>query len=365
MKRFLFIVIGLLLMTFGLPEARGVWQGTLDIDNKRAVPILYGAYGSCTSSGFIYSPRIVFTAAHVVYEGDDRKVKPTKVRNTLWVGYPGEVISTYSNRVVSEKIFTPANFEGRDLWNGGVTITRKNDFAVIVLSKPLPVDEKPVELLTPELHDTFIKNSERVSLTGYGYQNINDHGKCNEGRLPSSFTSTIITKNYQAGSQGWTTTLNSQVEGSKPNMCDGDSGSGYVKITESKYIYLGASGAGSYLNHNCENYLPYLGQTTTNGADPVYLYLDLIKQAEKYLQESEALAAAELKAKQESEALAAAELKAKQESEALAAAELKAKQEADKKASLLKKTTITCVKGKLTKKITTVKPKCPAGYKKK
>ena len=51
--------------------------------------------------------------------------------------------------------------------------------------------------------------------------------------------------------------------------------------------------------------------------------------------------------------------------EAKAAAELKAKQEADKKASLLKKTTITCVKGKLTKKITTVKPKCPAGYKKK
>jgi hypothetical protein len=28
-----------------------------------------------------------------------------------------------------------------------------------------------------------------------------------------------------------------------------------------------------------------------------------------------------------------------------------------------KKTTITCVKGKLTKKVTAVKPKCPAGYK--
>jgi hypothetical protein len=30
-----------------------------------------------------------------------------------------------------------------------------------------------------------------------------------------------------------------------------------------------------------------------------------------------------------------------------------------------KKTTITCVKGKLTKKVTAVGPKCPAGYKKK
>jgi hypothetical protein len=30
-----------------------------------------------------------------------------------------------------------------------------------------------------------------------------------------------------------------------------------------------------------------------------------------------------------------------------------------------KKTTITCVKGKLIKKVSAVKPKCPAGYKKK
>jgi hypothetical protein len=28
-----------------------------------------------------------------------------------------------------------------------------------------------------------------------------------------------------------------------------------------------------------------------------------------------------------------------------------------------KKTTITCVKGKLTKKVAAIKPKCPAGYK--
>ena len=30
-----------------------------------------------------------------------------------------------------------------------------------------------------------------------------------------------------------------------------------------------------------------------------------------------------------------------------------------------KKTTITCIKGKLSKKVTAVSPKCPAGYKKK
>jgi hypothetical protein len=92
----------------------------------------------------------------------------------------------------------------------------------------------------------------------------------------------------------------------------------------------------------------------------------------KAKQEAEAKAAAELKAKQEAEAKAAAELKAKQEAEAKAAlekaaAELKAKQEAEAKAALAakKKITITCVKGKLTKKVTAVKPTCPKGYKKK
>ena len=94
-------------------------------------------------------------------------------------------------------------------------------------------------------------------------------------------------------------------------------------------------------------------------------------------------AAAELKAKQDAEAKAAAdkaaadkaaaELKAKQDAEAKAAAELKSKQDADAKAAAdklakaaaQKKTTITCIKGKSTKKITAIKPVCPAGYKKK
>jgi hypothetical protein len=88
---------------------------------------------------------------------------------------------------------------------------------------------------------------------------------------------------------------------------------------------------------------------------------------------AEAKAAAELKAKQEAEAKAAAELKAKQEAEAKAAAELKAKQEAEaakiladakaKANSLTKKTSITCTKGKLIKKVTGINPKCPTGYK--
>jgi hypothetical protein len=78
--------------------------------------------------------------------------------------------------------------------------------------------------------------------------------------------------------------------------------------------------------------------------------------------DSQAKAAAELKAKQEAGAIAAAELKAKEEADAKAAAELKVKLEAAAKAAATKKSTITCLKGKLTKKVTAVEPKCPTGY---
>jgi hypothetical protein len=42
-----------------------------------------------------------------------------------------------------------------------------------------------------------------------------------------------------------------------------------------------------------------------------------------------------------------------------------AKDAAEARAGAMKKTTITCIKGKLTKKVTAISPKCPAGYKKK
>ena len=120
---------------------------------------------------------------------------------------------------------------------------------------------------------------------------------------------------------------------------------------------------------------------------PAYRFLDLIKTAEEivaedkrkeFLKAEEARLAAELKAKQEAEARAKveAEAKAKAEEEAKAKAEeearvkaeaeLKAKQEAEVKAAAeKKKTTITCIKGKLTKKVSAVNPKCPKGYTKR
>jgi hypothetical protein len=97
--------------------------------------------------------------------------------------------------------------------------------------------------------------------------------------------------------------------------------------------------------------------------------IQLIENSKKRKNEVEAALIAKVLAERQANSdaglKAAAELKAKQEAEAKAAADLKSKQDADAQAAAPKKSTITCIKGKLTKKVTAVKPKCPTGYKKK
>jgi hypothetical protein len=88
------------------------------------------------------------------------------------------------------------------------------------------------------------------------------------------------------------------------------------------YIYLGANGAGAKTNHNCGSYLPFMNDETIAGSWPVYLYLDLIKQAEDYVAANPYVAPVVEKS-------------------------------------------IKCVKGKKTKKITSANPKCPKGFKEK
>ena len=80
-----------------------------------------------------------------------------------------------------------------------------------------------------------------------------------------------------------------------------------------------------------------------------------------YYMSEEEFKVAVIKAEEEANAKAKAESDAKIKAEA----DAKIKAEADAKAALSKKVTITCVKGKLIKKVTNFSPKCPSGYKKK
>jgi hypothetical protein len=77
-----------------------------------------------------------------------------------------------------------------------------------------------------------------------------------------------------------------------------------------------------------------------------------------------------LAAKAAADALAKAEAEAKAKLEAIAKATAEEKAKADAKVlaaklAAAKKSTITCVKGKVVKKVTGTKPKCPSGFSKK
>jgi hypothetical protein len=158
------------------------------------------------------------------------------------------------------------------------------------------------------------------------------------------------------------------------HICDGDSGSVFFVEEDNVRYVLGTTGLGM-VNNNCPPPEKWYGFPSMSWIDPNSKLRDLLKTAEAIVAEDKkrefaaaevARLAAELKAKQEAEAKAAADLKAKQEAEARVAADkLAADKLAAAKLASMKKTTITCVKGKVTKKVTAVKPKCPTGYKKK
>jgi len=146
------------------------------------------------------------------------------------------------------------------------------------------------------------------------------------------------------------------------SVCDGDSGAGFfVEKSDTRY-YLGPVGGQQAGIPNCQSasWATFGVGGGISGITGTYKFLSLIKEAESLVVDDK-----QKDMKKVEEERLAAELKAKQEADerARVEAELKAKLEADAKAAALKKTTITCVKGKLTKKVTAVKPKCPSGYK--
>jgi hypothetical protein len=123
-------------------------------------------------------------------------------------------------------LFIAPGYKSRDFWLGGNTITRENDFAVVVLESPLPVDDKKVELLTPELHQQYIDSGEQIEMSGYGRQTPEDMKKNSPCKDYSSFQSKVVGKDFSTGGPRWTATLNTRVGVGMPNLCDSDSGAG-------------------------------------------------------------------------------------------------------------------------------------------
>jgi hypothetical protein len=335
------------------------------------------------SSGFLYSERIIFTAAHVL---NQLRIQPNGDTDGF-VYAPGLADKSNAKRYKIIKAFIPKTF----ISPSNNPPQPLDDFAIIVLSEDMPLKTKVV-IATEQQMNRFAQEKVKVQMVGYGLQSGSQRSDPQEiKRAPYKLESYLYSPQmmqsfYTVSSKPplWRTSewgaIHTQATGS---ICNADSGSGFFVQENDMRYYVGTAGNGLGIS-NCQadgsvNMDPAGGMSWFPAP---FKFLDLLKTAETFVAEEkqkefkkteEERIAAELKAKQEldlkakqdAEAKAAAELKAKQDAEAKAAAELKAKQDAEAKAAALKKTTITCLKGKIVKKVTGVKPVCPKGYKKK
>ena len=347
-------------------SAQGVEYGQDATGDPNAVWVM-GA------SGFLYSDRIVFTAAHTVdFLGDD-------FANTPWLLAPGVKNGFDQKKYRIQKILKAPTYRARV----GSDNTRVDDFAIIILRESMPVQNK-VEVASASDIESFIREKAPVEMVGYGFQNEASRTdlQWRSSQSPHKMTSVLVSgedlRKYYAAYPGWMKPNQTLLDLGVPNSektgsnCDGDSGSGFFVQKGNVRYYIGAAGGSQAGITNCyqsvARFAPHGGMS---GVNPTYKFLALIKEAEDFVANEKKLEAAkleeervarELKAKQEADekARVEAELKAKLEAEAKVAAEAALLAATKKSQDLAKKLNLgkSCTKQKSGKTVSGVKFIC-------
>ena len=404
-----FIFLTLIALNLSVSPAFGIHGGESAEGDPRVVAIIHWyENGQANCTGALVAPRIVMTSAHCLarnpIDGNYPSYKTALPKSGLldlneapvWVSAPGAVVAP-GNVGAKVKARGIAQFPSPLYRDGGAIDGDPNklygpmyDFGIIVLDKPLST--KTYRIATVEELRALIIEKTKIIELGYGLTSHQEAiGKAVRDGIPRKIETVaspdLILGNNKDLYTTWPELMLLQTRYKVGEYtCGGDFGTPGWFEKEGEWIYIGAAGSG--FGAECGSAPddpiwndPFWSVNAGDQFDTAQAYPDVIASAYEFLtqqiliedkiaelkakQEADAKAAAELKAKEEADLRAAAELKAMQEAELKAAAELKAKQEAAAKAALVKKVTITCVKGKTVKKVTAVKPKCPAGYKKK
>ena len=414
MRRLTWALLSLLslsLLVYPTTSAHAVHGGESALGDPRVVAIIHWyENGQAGCTGALIAPRIVMTSAHCLARNPiDGKYPSNKTalpksglldlnEAPVWVSAPGVIVAP-GNIGAKQKARGIAQFPSPMYRDGGAIDGDPNklygpmyDFGIIILDKPLSTKTYRIATLE-ELRD-LVKFNKSITQIGYGLTSYEEAiGKAQRDGIPrkieTAVRSDLILGNNKQLYKVWPELMLLQTKyKSGEYTCGADSGIPAWFEKNGEWIYIGASGAGMGAECSSAPDDPlwtdqFWSVNAGNQFDTAQAYPEVIQAANKFLVEQVILEeknAAELKAMQEAEEKAEAELKAKQEAEAKIALEIKAKEEADAKsvadklaaeklastkAALIKKTTITCLKGKLVKKVTGVKPVCPKGYKKK
>lgn len=322
------------------PAAKAGLNAPVNLDNPRAVPI-FGQQGPTEVnlmagwSGFLYSPRIVFSAAHGHYRFDNNGDRVLIEPKYITVGKPNSSTKSAEGRAKVIKTFVGDYKKSSTGWT-------LNDFIVLVLDRDLAAIS-PAKLMTAEIEAELVKVRAEIVFHGYGeYRDRCDPGQknpCPEDRnnpnkspseLPRIMKSNLAPKSDFLWLQGQgLIELANETLLTNLSLCPGDSGSGTTTTYKGEVFYVG-QGISTGMNfYAC-------GATNTPAHEkhpremgfisPVFKHLDLIKQAEDFI----------------------------------------AQQVTGKKSATSKPvSSMTCVKGTMTKKVSGPNAKCPKGYKKK
>jgi hypothetical protein len=327
------------------PTANAGLNAEIDLTNPRVVPVYNSRSESPPTVGdqagysaFLYSSRIVFSAAHSEYSFDNDGNKINFNPYISFVGKPNTAAGDYSGVVRVEKKFISKTFRF-----DGATL---GDFVVYVLEKDL-IPAPPVKLMTPELEKEIRESKTPIKMHGYG-----EHlDRCVEGEkrpcsfkykrtsLPRTLTTVLRTLEEAENIVGYkrpqlsdSLIMNNGMTGFG---CGGDSGGPVTTTYKGDFIYISTTPNGMN-GFACGASPGDDGKGGINYASAVYKHLDIIKEAEEYV------------------AAAIARETAAKVAQAVPSPTPKPSQVAQPKA----KKTVTCAKGKTSKKISTANLKC-------
>lgn len=318
-------------------QAHAVEMGDDATGNGFVVPILIDKGNSqrAVCSGALIAPSIVVTAAHCVIDINGLLTK------NIYVGIAGSAISTITNEDKISTIQISSTFSNTPAID-------EDDLAFLTLRKSQTL-RLPVVIASEKQLTTFIRT--KVSLKAFGYGSYGDTStevvttpRSLEGNF-SNFYPLVTNMAFMTSTKG--------------ASCTGDSGAPVLNITAAQVTIVGiiTGGPGSIKCSKKNADGTSLTLFTLIGRYTSLVFsaaIDVMEsQGNKIILDREMISVLEKK-------FGEATLSSSQTQSQLDEANVKIV-ELNKKLPQV----ITCFKGKLTKKVTAVSPKCPAGYKKK
>jgi len=318
-------------------SASAVEKGTSAANDPRVLPVytnfnLGGTFTDwqTTCSAFLLTSRIVVTAQHCTINGSGGTPKLAK---DFVVGKPGELTTNLEpNKYRASAIYRMSNFR----WSNIATDhSFQNDVAIAVFDKDISA-VADVKFLTREQYEDLRAKGAKSWIGGYGYQSVEHRSQNGKPIYPAKAASHFISEQVHKAAvlahfaktrrtyydeKLWGMAFDSYATGT---ICDRDSGSSYFSTNGSEVTYFGLANGPLSITNCMSNGMPAWTEPMM-GFYPTFAFQDLLDQAFAYVA---------------------------------------ANPIAKPTVKPVTKQTIVCMKGKLSKKVTAVKPVCPKGYKK-